>query len=114
MKENYPQAQASFAKGNLLLEEDFYKIYFQGNAFQVQKKFTFVTSFVLGRYMASRSELRSAFCIQWLTGSSWSPEEKMLDLQSFVRKFIDESKVEETLMKSMEYTSPKAGWTTPE
>lgn len=68
LKEDYPQDQAIFAKGNLILEEDFCKIYSQGNAFQVQKKFTFVTSFVFGRYMASRSEIRSALCIQWLSG----------------------------------------------
>lgn len=51
LKKDYPQAQANFAKGNLLLEEEFYKIYSQGDAFQVHKKFTFVSSFVLGRYV---------------------------------------------------------------
>lgn len=67
LKEDYRQAKASFAKGNLLLKEDFCKIYSQGDAFQVQKKFTFVTSFVLGRHMGSKSEIQSALCIQGLT-----------------------------------------------
>lgn len=63
LKEDYPQAQASFAKGNLLLKEDFCKVYSQRDAFEVQKKFTFVT-FILGRYIGSRSEIQSALCIQ--------------------------------------------------
>lgn len=50
LKEDYPQGQANFAVRNLLLEEKLCKIYSRGDAFQIHKKFTYVTSFALDRY----------------------------------------------------------------